>query len=1114
MSRQDKTKSGSFSAKMERKLKRRTNRLPTLTGGLESWFQRGSKKGAPVVRPGTLSTSRPTSETDFGEPDENILKLYEQQINSMDEKEIDKKFEELLNDMNLNEDKKQPLRNYPQDNKKKMLIMQYKGANQFKESKFDTPQQYIAYLENYSKPDTLNPSKIFNCVESLRIALTNNTLSWVHEFGSRGLQTVFSTLELAVKFNRDDKYEKIQLECLKCILKYNNNTEGLKEFFRHDSGHFIIASCIDYRKPSVMIPALQILAALCFIPDDNNVSNNGKILVTLGRLGEAKKRERFAPIIEGITRTSNDELWSMCLQFINALLSQTDDFEFRMHLRNEIVRNGLYDKLDALKNQSTALVNKQFSIFESLKDEDADELQSRFDNVRMEIDDINDCFEVLKNVTLDTPAEPYFLSILQHLLFIRDDVYIRPAYYKFIEECVTQIVLHKSGLDPDFSKRHFDLDLQPLIDGLIDKTTEIEKDKQSKQDELKKQLEEAIAAKEEALAKLAIVEGRSAVSTSDGKLDQSRLDKVAQVYTGPPPPPMPSNVGPPPPPMPGAIGPPPPPMPGAGIPPPPPMIGTGPPPPPMPMGGGGPPPPPPPFGVPPPPFGAPPLPMGMVPLPGLANPDLLPHGLKPKKKWEVTGPLKRANWKAILPNKMSDKSFWVKVQEEKLASPDILDGLAQKFSSKAPKKMDDEVVDRAYTTGSLKKVKELKVLDGKVAQNISILLGGSLKHMPYDDIKKCILICDNTVLTQSILEQLIQYLPPSDQLAKLQQYKDSYDQLTEAEQFCVKLSEIKRLLPRLKSLSFREHFPEMVSDSKPDIVAGTAACDEVKKSKKFAKLLELILLLGNYMNTGSKNAQTFGFEISFLTKLTGTKDIHNKSTLLHYIVETVERKFPELLNFYDELPHIDKASRVSLDVIQKTLKQMDSSIKNLETDLANNKQPQSGDDKFFETMDSFAKEARDQYLVMQNMSKKMETLYTDLSEYYVFDKQKYVLEEFFTDLKTFKDSFILAHKDNEREREIDEKNRKAKLAREKAEKEKQERAARKRAIIDMNPSETQEGVMDSLLEALQTGSAFSREQKRKRGPRPAGAERRAQLVRSRSRTGLIAGRELTSEILA
>lgn len=37
------------------------------------------------------------------------------------------------------------------------------------------------------------------------------------------------------------------------------------------------------------------------------------------------------------------------------------------------------------------------------------------------------------------------------------------------------------------------------------------------------------------------------------------------------------------------------------------------------------------------------------------------------------------------------------------------------------------------------------------------------------------------------------------------------------------------------------------------------------------------------------------------------------------------------------------------------------------------------------------------------------------------------------------------------------------MAREKAEKEKQERAARKKAIIDMNPSETQEGVMDRYL---------------------------------------------------
>lgn len=87
---------------------------------------------------------------------------------------------------------------------------------------------------------------------------------------------------------------------------------------------------------------------------------------------------------------------------------------------------------------------------------------------------------------------------------------------------------------------------------------------------------------------------------------------------------------------------------------------------------------------------------------------------------------------------------------------------------------------------------------------------------------------------------------------------------------------------------------------------------------------------------------------------------------------------------------------------------MDSSIKNLQTDITNNRLAQSEDDKFIEVMEAFAKEARDQCDVMQKMFKKMETLYEDLAEYFVFDKQKYTLEEFFTDLKTFKDNFIVS----------------------------------------------------------------------------------------------------------
>lgn len=84
---------------------------------------------------------------------------------------------------------------------------------------------------------------------------------------------------------------------------------------------------------------------------------------------------------------------------------------------------------------------------------------------------------------------------------------------------------------------------------------------------------------------------------------------------------------------------------------------------------------------------------------------------------------------------------------------------------------------------------------------------------------------------------------------------------------------------------------------------------------------------------------------------------------------------------------------------------MDSSIKNLETDLKNAKVAVSEEDKFFEVMGNFAREAREQCDVLVRMGKKMETVYLELSEYFVFDPQKYTLDEFFTDVKTFKDSF-------------------------------------------------------------------------------------------------------------
>ncbi len=71
---------------------------------------------------------------------------------------------------------------------------------------------------------------------------------------------------------------------------------------------------------------------------------------------------------------------------------------------------------------------------------------------------------------------------------------------------------------------------------------------------------------------------------------------------------------------------------------------------------------------------------------------------------------------------------------------------------------------------------------------------------------------------------------------------------------------------------------------------------------------QLVLLMGNYMNAGSRNQQSFGFELSYLTKLNATKSADQKTTLLHFLASTVESKYPDVTDFTTELRNIEEAS--------------------------------------------------------------------------------------------------------------------------------------------------------------------------------------------------------------
>ena len=77
---------------------------------------------------------------------------------------------------------------------------------------------------------------------------------------------------------------------------------------------------------------------------------------------------------------------------------------------------------------------------------------------------------------------------------------------------------------------------------------------------------------------------------------------------------------------------------------------------------------------------------------------------------------------------------------------------------------------------------------------------------------------------------------------------------------------------------------------RPKIEAVLCASREVVTSKKLKKMLEVVLAFGNYMNKGNRG-NAYGFKVSSLNKIIDTKSSSARGyTLLHYLVETLEKK--------------------------------------------------------------------------------------------------------------------------------------------------------------------------------------------------------------------------------
>jgi hypothetical protein len=87
------------------------------------------------------------------------------------------------------------------------------------------------------------------------------------------------------------------------------------------------------------------------------------------------------------------------------------------------------------------------------------------------------------------------------------------------------------------------------------------------------------------------------------------------------------------------------------------------------------------------------------------------------------------------------------------------------------------------------------------------------------------------------------------------------------------------------------------------------ACRRTGNSKRLKQLLQIVLAVGNSLNSGAFTGSAQGFKISSVLKVKDTKSESGKYTLLHYVASLCEEKKPDLLDWVEEVPDLKPGTK-------------------------------------------------------------------------------------------------------------------------------------------------------------------------------------------------------------
>uniref|UniRef100_A0A8C6DFS3 Dishevelled associated activator of morphosis 2 n=1 Tax=Moschus moschiferus TaxID=68415 RepID=A0A8C6DFS3_MOSMO len=1001
--------------------------------------------------------------------------------------ELNIRFAELVDELDLTDKNREAVFALPPE--KKWQIYCSKKKEQEDPNKLATswPDYYIDRINSMAAMQSLyafdeEETEMRNqVVEDLKTALRTQPMRFVTRFIElEGLTCLLNFLRSMDHATCESRIHTSLIGCIKALM---NNSQGRAHVLAQPEAISTIAQSLRTENSKTKVAVLEILGAVCLVPGGHK-----KVLqAMLHYQVYAAERTRFQTLLNELDRSLGryrDEvnLKTAIMSFINAVLNAgagEDNLEFRLHLRYEFLMLGIQPVIDKLRQHENAILDKHLDFFEMVRNEDDLELARRFDMVHIDTKSASQMFELIHKKLKHTEAYPCLLSVLHHCLqmpYKRNGGYFQQ--WQLLDRILQQIVLQdERGVDPDLAPLE-NFNVKNIVNMLInenevkqwqDQAEKFRKEHAelvSRLERKERECETKTLEKEEMMRTLNKMKDKLARESQE--LRQARgqvaelVAQLSEISTGPvssPPPPggpltlsssmTTIDLPPPPPPLPFACCPPPPP-------------------PPLPPGG------------PPTPPGAPPCFSLGMPLP----PDPFPSSDVPLRKKCVpqpSHPLKSFNWVKLNEERVPG-TIWNEIDDMQVFRILDLEDFEKMFSAY---QRHQELITNPSQQKELgstediylasRKVKELSVIDGRRAQNCIILL--SKLKLSNEEIRQAILKMDEQEdLAKDMLEQLLKFIPEKSDVDLLEEHKHEIERMARADRFLYEMSRIDHYQQRLQALFFKKKFQERLAEAKPKVEALLLASRELIRSKRLARMLEVVLAMGNFMNKGQRGG-AYGFRVASLNKIADTKSsIDRNISLLHYLIMILEKHFPDILNMPSELQHLPEAAKVNLAELEKEVGNLRRGLRAVEVELEYQKrQVRDPNDKFVPVMSDFITVSSFSFSELEDQLSEARAKFSKALTHFGEQDSKMQPDEFFGIFDTFLQAFSEARQDLEAmRRRKEEEERRARMEAMLKEQRERERWQRQRKAHAGSALE-EGGEFDDLVSALRSGEVFDKD---------------------------------------